>query len=173
MATWDNTTLATLTDIESEVADLQIPLQVGGTSGEKEVKVEAKLTLAKRQLKTKLLVALQPRFASTSDYHTGGPHIGYSWSDLDSMMDKISNPSVLVDVHVAFTMRAMLADSMLTFRANYDENATLIDAVISRWDAECKARLSDAVALLQFDLNEDGTVDDSERPAANTTFFRV
>jgi hypothetical protein len=59
MATWANTTLCTLADIESEVADLQIPLQVGGTTGEKEVKVAAKITLAKRQLKTKLLVALQ------------------------------------------------------------------------------------------------------------------
>jgi hypothetical protein len=173
MATWVNTTLCTLADIESEVADLQIPLQVGGTTGEKEVKVQAKITLAKRQLKTKLLVALQPRFASTSDYHTSVSGTGYSWTALDTMLDKISNPTVLLDVAVAFTMKAMLADSMLTFRANYDENATLIDAVIQRWDAECKARLSDAVALLQFDLDENGTVDDSERPAANTTFFRV
>ncbi len=173
MATWADTTLCTQADIESEVADLQIPLQIGGTSGEKEVKVAAKITLAKKQLKTKLLVALQPRFAVSGDYRTGGAYGGYSWTALDTMLDTIANPAVLVDVMVAFVMRAMLADAQLTYRAGYQENAELVDAVIKRWDAECLSRLADAIALLQFDLDANGTVDDTERPATDTTFFRV
>jgi hypothetical protein len=176
MATWANTTLCTLDDIRTEVSDLQLPLQVGGTTGELEDKAATKITLAKSQLKTKLLVALQPRFAVSASVHYASEasyNPGYSWSELDTMMDKISNPEALLPVAVAFTIRAMLMDAQLAFRANYQSNEELLTAALTRWEMECKVRLSDAVALLQFDLDENGTVDDTERPATDTTFFRV
>lgn len=173
ITTWALTDFCTTTDVAQEIRDLDIPL-LGTDEVSKDDAVRAKIALAKDELFEMLDARVHDIFATANGSYTLGSSsyasitpwlaaMGKTYADLDGWEDHIHDPTVLKRVSVALTVRAILADGMLRHRANYDENATLIDAVWGVWDKKVHERFEVAVKRLAIDFDEDTTVSDDER----------
>ena len=168
MATWANTNLCTIEDVKKYVPDFEIPTQDSDDgSGRIESMVQDAIDTAKAEIKDHLQVSLRQQFhdkgAAIIGY--GWPIVrgGYSYEELSTMTDKITNPEVLTRPAVYLTIVKMLEVGVMRFHARWQENEELFAAMIIRWTKEYAESIANQMLLLNFDLNQDGEIDDSER----------
>ena len=168
MATWANTTLCTIEDVRKKLPDFEIPTQESEDgSGRIESMVQDAIDAAKEEIRDHLQVSLVKQF-----HDKGGAVIGFGWpmvrggysyDSLDTMTDKINNPEVLTRPAVYLTIVKLLELGVMRFNARWQENAELLDVMMTKWRKEYTTSIADQMLLLKFDLNADGVIDDSER----------
>lgn len=173
---WSALELGTVDDVYAEVRQLAIPLQASASTGAQDIAIAAKFPLVKDFMRQEMLATLPELWADRNGQYQSGHYqyrSGYTFTELDSMLDKIQNPTELKHAFVAYVLHAILVEGTLLHRADSNNNYELLDELIKHWAAEKKHRLARALKLLSFDLNSDGAIDDSERLRDKTTFHRV
>jgi hypothetical protein len=173
---WTALALCTIDDVYAEAAQLTIPLQIAAGTGEQDIAVQAKIDLTKDFIRQELQGSLPELFADRNGHYQGGHYgygTGYTFTQLDTMLDKIQNPTELKHVAVAYALHALLVQGTLKHRTDYGANYELLDELLKHWTCEKKTRMARALRLLSFDLDSSGTIDDTERLRDKTTFHRV
>ena len=115
---------------------------------------------------------LRVRFHRYGVRDGGADVAGYSWEELDTLLDKLQNPSELKAAAVAVTIRKILEDGELRFTSQYNETSPALIKAREHWTRQAEDRVKIAVELLKFDLDADGEVDDSERAVSHANIWR-
>lgn len=171
MATWAATTLCRTSDVRAEAQDLRLALLVDSESEQNRM-IQEKINLAKEELRQKLFSGLRVRFHRYGVRDGGADVAGYSWEELDTLLDKLQNPSELKAAAVAVTIRKILEDGELRFTSQYNETSPALIKAREHWTRQAEDRVKIAVELLKFDLDADGEVDDSERAVSHANIWR-
>lgn len=179
MATpWNDLTLCTEADIAAEVVALDTPTLTAGAGWM--TAVTAAMATAKDELRQQLqqrlpeiFVATAASYGYTGSYTSWFAESGYTYDQLDAVLDTIMNPQELKRVAVAYTLRALLVSRGFADVSSYDTNYTLIEPLHAMVTKMCKERFQLTVSLLKLDLSGDGTITDRERARAHKTIWRV
>lgn len=83
--------------------------------------------------------------------------------DTNALIDRITNPSVMLDAAVAGTIWLLLEDASLGFTAVQDSASDLIETAIPRRKKLFDERLERAIGLLRIDMSGDGLISEFER----------
>lgn len=192
-------TLCTFADLKSEQRELETILALSGDELIREVGI--KIGLAKEQIRQELMDYLPDIFGSTMSYYGYGNslvyndwlmYIGYSYTDLDKILDVLANPQDLKRTAVAYTLRLLVWDAMNRYRANFQAESDLLWALYhqlngsrgtrttERIEGQCETRFKVGVRSLKFDmpaiqngLQKSGFILDQGRVKINKTMWRV
>lgn len=170
---WTSLVLCTAADIEAEAS--RIASRVNTNTAARETSVAQAIATAKTVLRQWLLRDLPDMFRASAQSTGYGGNMsawlvtaGYSYTDLDVMLDRIRNPDELRPVMVTLAMRALVFNELTGTDVSNVEGADTrlnLHALLNKMVNE---RYATAVKLLAFDLNNSGTVEDSERTRART-----
>jgi len=173
---WDTTTLCTRTDIENELGDLTTLVQV--SDSEQDDVIQRAIATSKTLITNRLRASLPDIFVSSVGQYTNlqfGDWItqrGYSYTDLDPVLDMITNISVLNSAAVALTIACLVKRMIVQFKASYNTSLGLLGDQRSFWQNEYEMRMRDAEKQLTLDLSGDGIIQDFERKRTHVNFFR-
>lgn len=98
--------------------------------------------------------------------------IGYSYTELDEMFDKIGNPECLERCARAKIITMLWIRLSNEDQPNLNFNLAYGTEQADKWEKRFKERYAQAKKQLWFDLNEDGVISDSERVRTKTRFKR-
>lgn len=125
----------------------------------------------------KLLMARLPDIYARSGY--GGTfdsflvRSGFSYTDLDSVLDKIVDVAVLKWSHISATLVALYNRLIAHDSAAYGSEVPIYIEQRNHWDKKLKEYFALEWQLLRLDLNDDDVVSDFERPRTQNSFMRV
>jgi hypothetical protein len=175
---WDSTTLCSQTDIENRVGSLTLYTQAASDE-EASARVTTAIEQAGTLITSKLKSTLPNVFASTVGQYTNltfGDWVtqrGYTLSDLDTMLDTLTNVTVLMPYAVALSLQLLCEQRVALFSAANDQNLPLMIEQRDYWTKEAKRLETECVSQLTFDLSGDGTVQDFERVDTHNVIFRT
>lgn len=176
MAAWDSITLCTRTTIEAKIGKLDLFLQL--PEPEKDEAITNALRDAKTMIRNKLMTSLPEIFVSTVGEYTSlsfGDWVtqrGYTYADLDGLLDMLANPGELEEAAIYGSIYSLVKRMMIQFRASYNVDSALFTDQRDFYKKEFECSLQEAVRRLQFDLSQDGIIQDFERPRTHTNLFR-
>lgn len=169
---WADLQLCTIADLRKEVGDTTLLTGVID-SDQNEVLYDALATF-KAELKEQLMSDLQDIFAHSTTSYTYDEYLlrsGYSYSDLDSLLDKIVNPNALKLTAQAGTISVLARRQILQGKlSGMSHEALVIER--ANWEKITKDRYAVAKRNIRLDLDGDGESSDFERPRTHNTFFR-
>lgn len=163
---WNELTLFDETDFSEEVGSANFLLPPGGDTSFYARNVKN----GKEMIATYLLIELPPLFKAfvATDYYSG-----WSLTELDTILDKLSNPSVLKKAAIAATVLCMIDELSVKFKLGQERNLEMLLPLRDIWKEKYKLRIHQAMKLLKPDLSQDGQIDDSERAGNTQSWFRV
>lgn len=98
--------------------------------------------------------------------------IGYTYGQLDTMLDKIYNPDVLKHTLVAKIIYNLWARNVNQITGTFEINAQLAINEREHWSAVYNERFKNSRKQLIIDLNDDGVIVDQDRVRTRTSFAR-
>jgi len=185
-------TLCSQDDILAEQSALPALVMLEGQPFQDEA--GKKIALAKEQIRQELQDYLPEIFGSTmSIYGYGAAYgyndwladIGYSYNQLDAILDQIINSEELKRTAVAYTIRLLLQDGIARYLAYNQAESDALRTIYDFWhgttgtraearhDGECFKRMAVAKRMLKFDLSLTGVLVDQDRVRTAKTIYRV
>lgn len=176
MATWAETSLCKVADVESEIGEASIVAQV--------LKADKGTLLQKAIDKSKELIQDELMSRLPDIYAQSGPMLEYALfideryrhNDLDTILDKIVNPDVLKLAAVAGAVVVLTRRQIFQVKVAGSTGASSPELLLieeEKWQKEFKRRIENALQRLKLDLNEDGATSDFERPRTRNSFQRL
>ena len=173
---WDDLQLCTVDDVRREITGLNLPFSSGDEAVRRQT-VQSKIDMAKDDLRDDLLVTLPNLFVNAA---VGAPwpfsywatYTGYTYTELDTILDKISNPERLLPAAVSRTIVKLIEDGMMKARATMETGEQILAPLLRHWKDVDAKRLDRAIQLLRLDLNDDGVISDFERTRTHNTLWR-
>lgn len=172
MATWASIrdSLCSVAEVEEEIGDTSIVAMVQksdkGTLITKAIKTSGKL------VQDEILSYLPDIYAQS------GPQVvsydaylsGSTYSELDTILDKIVNPDILKLAAAACAVGVLIRRQIYQNEVSgARQNNELLIIERESWEKEWKRRMKNAIRQLKLDLNADGEVSDHERPRTHRT----
>jgi hypothetical protein len=179
--TFDALILAAQSDLEAELPGLELIAQAD--SGEQQRRITKSGDRIKSELKRELQQVLPSIFVNSmlvpnvddinstySDWLVGQ---NLKWNQIDTILDKIANPEVMLDCYVAgwkWKLYTVQWEELLS--ADKDVRQAY-ESARDYWDEQFHDIYSKSWVQLRFDLNNDGVSDPSERTITRNTIRRV
>ncbi len=97
---------------------------------------------------------------------------GYSFDDLDKVLDEISNPEVLKPWAVALTLQLLSERMIAKFQVIGQTTLAIMVDQRDYYKKEADKLKKECVGLLKIDLNKDGKIQDFGRTRTHKTWLR-
>lgn len=97
---------------------------------------------------------------------------GYSYDDLDNVLNEITNPQVLNPWAVAFTLTLLCERMVAKFQVIGQQTVAVMVDQRDYWKKESDKLEKECVAQLKIDLNQDGNIRDFSRPRTHVVWLR-
>jgi len=176
MAAWSSVTLCERGDIEAELGSLDAIIQL--PDPERQDAIRKAIATTKGLIRDKIMSSLPEIFVSTVGMYTNiqfGDWInqrGYSYAELDTLLDILQNPGELKSAAVAGSIYQLCNRMIVQFKVSYGVSVDLLGDQRDFWAKKWEQRLESAIKRLTFDLSGDGTLQDFERTRTHINFFR-
>ena len=97
---------------------------------------------------------------------------GYSFDDLDAVLDEITNPEVLKPWAVALTLQLLSERMVAKFQVVGPQTIAVMVDQRDYWKKEAEKLKKECIGLLKIDLNKDGKIRDFGRTRTHKVWLR-
>lgn len=171
---WDSDNLCVVSDIEKEIGDSSLLLQV--QASERSAVIAESIKVSGERVSDDILSKLPDIYARSGPviiFDTYIEQLGYTYEDLDGILDMILNPTVMKRTVVAGAIVALANRQIMQNTAGYQRNEALMTNERDYWEKQYKSRFDNGWRQLKLDLNGDEKSSDYERPRTHHSFMRV
>lgn len=175
MGTW-NPILCTKQDLENRVGDVTLWTQ--DSPEQSDNIINTAIAQCGTLITSKLTRYLPELFKTTIGVYSNLPFAdwlvmrGYSYDDLDNVLNEITNPSVLNPWAVVYTLSLLSERMVARFQAVGPNTIAVMVDQRDYWHKENLRLEKECCALLKIDLNEDGVVRDFGRTRTHVNWLR-
>jgi len=170
------TVLCAKVDLELRVGDLTLWTQ--DSDDQSDQIINAAITQCSTLITSWLTRYLPELFVTTIGVYSNLPFAdwlvmrGYSYDDLDNVLNEITNPAVLNPWAVAYTLQLLSERMVAKFQVIGANTIAVMVEQRDYWHKEASRLQKECVALLKIDLNQDNTVRDFGRPRTHKVWLR-
>ncbi len=174
MATWASDFTVTPTNVREEISDLTAFFQSNEVDDQDALLQSKFIKTGKDAVARRIKTRVQPIFARSTSVLSFDEYLeqsGLSYSDLDTLLDKIKNYTDVKPTVIAATMVALIECAIVEMRGTYGTDIEAFGKHLERWNENFDKRFEEMIQLLQFDFNGDSIVSNYERVMPTSTHF--
>lgn len=172
---WNDTLLCKASDVEKKVTLLAFASLADKDTDLKSI-VQQSIAAAGEEITSKLMDLLPDIYAASAPQIPFSAYLiaqGYSYSDLDNILDKITNPQVLNLTAVAKTISILYTRLISMTQATMaSADLTFLTNERNEWERKFEKTYKDDWRQLKLDLNSDNTSSDYEHTRTRSNFTR-